>query len=130
MLTEDSAFPCVEKSLALILLHKFCEYCLLSHSLCFYDVIPLNIPLRSLLSYRRKWTSICMSSLLYLPCSPLPSLRHVATHPNCEIGKQSCSSLNRWENRNIQDQQNCPVLQSLTVTKLRKNEEFLTFKLQ
>ena len=52
-----------------------------------------------------------MSSLLYLPCSLLPSLRHVATYPNCEIGKQLCSSLNRWENRNIQDQQNCPVLQ-------------------
>ena len=43
--------------------------------------------------------------------------------------QQSCSSLNRWENRNIQDQQNCPVLQSLTVTKLKKNEEFWTFKL-
>ena len=43
--------------------------------------------------------------------------------------QQSCSSLNRRGNRNIQDKQNCPVLQSLTVTKLKKNEEFWTFKL-
>lgn len=73
---------------------------------------------------------MCMSSLLYLPCcSSFTFFVMLATLPKfCEVDKQASSSLNRWENRSMQDQQNCLVLQSLTVTKLNKNEEFWTFR--
>ena len=72
-----------------------------------------------------------MSSLLYLPChSSFTFFKlHCHTRPKfCEIGRHYPYHLTGGKTEAYKIQQNYPVLQSFMVTKLDKNEEFLTFR--